>query len=120
MRREYSVMAEALALSTILPAICMCFIFIDVPQADVVFISACCIGCLPSLSCPSTGMSAGLWGALHLHAGDIPCEAPLEQDVRVGRLVVTVQLPAHEVFSESLRTSGVLSGMAGSFAGFPA
>lgn len=116
MRRKYSVTAEALALSTLY----------------VLHLHSCTSGrrgvqlCLlhrlpPSLSCPSTGPSAGLWGALHLHAGDVPCEAPLEQDVRVGRLVITVQLPAHEVFSESLRASGGgLPGVAGSFAGFSA
>lgn len=42
----------------------------------------------------------------HLHAGDVRCKTPLEQDVWVWRLVVTIQLPAYEVLSESLRTCG--------------
>lgn len=34
------------------------------------------------------------------------CEAPLEHDLGIWRLVVAIQLPAHEVLSESLRTGG--------------
>lgn len=59
---------------------------------------------------------SSLWGTLNFHAGDVSCKAPLEQDVRVRRLVITVQLPAREVFSESLRTCGH-SCITGSFTG---
>lgn len=63
-------------------------------------------------------LSAAYRGAFHLHAGDVSRETPLEQDVGVRRLVITVQLPAHEVFSESLRPCGTgRSCITGSFTG---
>lgn len=48
----------------------------------------------------------GLRGTFHFDAGDVRREAPLEQELGVRRLIIAVQLPAHEVFSESLRTGG--------------
>lgn len=45
-----------------------------------------------------------LRGALHLHAGHVGCEAPLEQEIRVWWLVITVQLPAHEVLPKAMWT----------------
>lgn len=48
------------------------------------------------------GWSCSLGGALHVDGGDGGHEAALEQAVRVGGLVVTVQLPPHKVFPEAL------------------
>lgn len=48
------------------------------------------------------GWSCSLGGALHVDGGDGGHEAALEQAVRVGGLVVAVQLPPHKVFPKAL------------------
>lgn len=61
-----------------------------------------------------------LWGAFHFHTGGISCKTPLEQDVWVWFLVVTVQFPAHEVFPESLWTHRTgCAGVTGPLTHFP-
>lgn len=51
-----------------------------------------------------SSLKSALWRALHIDGGH---EAPLEQSLWVGRLVVTVQLPAEEVHPEAPGAGGM-------------
>lgn len=59
-----------------------------------------------------------LWGTFYLYTSDSRSEAPLEQTLWVWWLIITVQLAAHEMLSESLWTRGTGSScMTGSLTG---